>query len=105
MGAVVGALAIGGAATGVAMARSGGGDDQNPISGDAYERATAKALAVVGSGHVTETEQGDEESYYQVEVTKPDGSQVDVNLDERFNLVKTKAERETPGSEGDDGTD
>jgi hypothetical protein len=35
---------------------------------------------------------GDEESYYEVEVTRSDGSQVDVQLDRDFQVV---------GSEGD----
>ena len=34
-----------------------------------------------GEGKVTETEVGDEESYYEVEITLDDGSQVDVQLD------------------------
>ena len=34
-----------------------------------------------------ETEIGDEESLYEVEVTLPYGSQVDVQLDERFDIV------------------
>ena len=33
---------------------------------------------------------GDEESYYEVEVTLDDGSQVDVQLDERFEVVGTE---------------
>jgi uncharacterized membrane protein YkoI len=94
-GAVVGALAVAGGITGVAVASGGGSEsDHRPITGVEYERATAKALEVVGGGRVTETELDDEESYYQVEVTKEDGSQVDVNLDRQYELVKTKTERE-----------
>ena len=41
---------------------------------------------------MTETEVGDEEScYYEVEVTLDDGSQVDVQLDEGFNVVGDEA--------------
>jgi hypothetical protein len=90
---VVGVLALGG--TGVAVA-SGGDDDEAPITGDALERASDAALARTGGGRVTETEVGDEESYYEVEVTLDDGSQVDVQLDEDFNVV---------GSETDDDED
>ena len=39
---------------------------------------------ITGGGTVTGSEVGDEESYYEVEVTKADGSQVDVQLDENF---------------------
>ena len=48
-------------------------------------------------------EQGDEESYYQVEVTLDDGSHVDVNLDADFNVVKTK--HEGPEDPSDDTAD
>jgi uncharacterized membrane protein YkoI len=88
-------LAAAGAGTGVAVAGGVGDDDatEQPITGDALDRATAAALAHTGGGEVTGTEVGDEESQYEVEVTLDDGSQVDVQLDERFNVV---------GSEGDD---
>jgi uncharacterized membrane protein YkoI len=86
-------LAIAAAGTGVAVA-TGGDDDENsqPISGSALERAEAAALEHTGDGRVTETETGDEESYYEVEVSRDDGSQTDVQLDRDFNVV---------GSEGD----
>jgi uncharacterized membrane protein YkoI len=85
-----GALAAGGTAV------AAGGDDDatdKPISGSALERAEAAALAHT-PGKVTETETGDEESYYEVEVTRPDGSQVDVQLDRGFNVVSSNADDE-----------
>jgi hypothetical protein len=90
-GASVLALAAGGA--GVAGAT--GGDDSHPITGSALDEASAIALKATGGGSVTETEAGDEESYYQVEVTKADGSQVDVQLDRGFNLVGQSADGES----------
>ena len=39
---------------------------------------------------MTETEVGDEESLYEVEVTLPGGNQVDVQLDESFMVVGAK---------------
>ncbi|GAA1056951.1 hypothetical protein GCM10017608_10330 [Agromyces luteolus] len=66
-----------------------------PITGDALERASAAALATTGGGQVTGTEVGDEESLYEVEVTLPDGSQVDVQLDESFAVVSTDADVES----------
>jgi uncharacterized membrane protein YkoI len=88
------ALAVGlaGAGGGIAVAAGGGDDDEAPITGEALDRASDAALAHTGGGRVTETEVGDEESYYEVEVTLDDGSQVDVQLDRDFNVV---------GSEGD----
>ena len=85
------------AAGGTAIAAGTGDDDatDRPISGSALEKAKAAALAEE-PGKVTETEVGDEESYYEVEVTRPDGSQVDVQLDRDFNVVSsaTDSERE-----------
>jgi uncharacterized membrane protein YkoI len=90
--AAAGALAAGGAA----IAGAAGGDDDatdTPISGSALDRAKAAALAE-HPGKVTETEVGDEESYYEVEVTRPDGSQVDVQLDRDFNVVSSATDDE-----------
>ena len=90
--AAAGALA----AAGTAFAAASSGDDDatdRPISGSALERAKAAALAEE-PGTVTETEAGDEESYYEVEVTRPDGSQVDVQLDRDFAVVSSSADDE-----------
>jgi len=55
-------------------------------------KASQAALAFTGGGTITATEAGDEESFYQVEVTKADGSQVDVQLDSNF-LVGRQQDR------------
>lgn len=73
-------------------ARASGADSDTPITGPALESATQAALDHIGSGEVTETEVGDEESFYEVEVTLPDGSQVDVQLDQAFSVVGTEAD-------------
>jgi uncharacterized membrane protein YkoI len=88
----VAALGAGGAA--IATAASGGGDNEaeKAISGAALDRASSAALAHTGGGKVTETEVGDEESYYEVEVTRDDGSQVDVQLDRDFQVVGDKGD-------------
>jgi hypothetical protein len=52
---------------------------------------------------VTETEVGDEESLYEVEVTLDDGTQVDVQLDEDFNVVGD--ERDGAGEDEGPGDD
>ena len=91
--AVAGAVVAGMAAIGGGVAIAAGGDDganDQPITGAALTRAKAAALAYTGAGRVTETEVGDEESLYEVEVTLPDGNQVDVQLDERFKVVGAK---------------
>lgn len=58
-----------------------------PITGNALEKASAAALEYIGEGQVTGTEVGDEEGYYEVEITRHDGRQVDVHLDEAFNVL------------------
>ena len=58
-----------------------------PITGDALQQASAAALDYIGEGRVTATEVGDEEGYYEVEITRDNGSQVDVHLDEDFNVL------------------
>ena len=89
------------AGAGIAVA-SGGDDSEPPITGEALTTASAAALAHTGGGRVIETEVGDEESYYEVEVTLPDGRRIDVQLDEQFKVVGSSADREERGDEGDE---
>ena len=95
--AALAVLALGAGGAAIAGA-TGGGDDgdghDKAISGTALERASAAALKATGGGKVSETEVGDEESYYEVEVTRTDGSQVDVQLDRGFHLVGQKTDHE-----------
>ncbi|BCB74780.1 hypothetical protein GCM10022251_79080 [Phytohabitans flavus] len=90
IGAVAAGVVASGAVSGVAIA--GAGEVDTPITGDALAKAEAAALAYVGEGKVTATEAGDEDSFYEVEVTLPDGGQVDVQLDEAFTVVGKKAD-------------
>jgi hypothetical protein len=87
---------------GVAAASSGGDDTERPITGDALVQASHAALDHTGRGSVTETEVGDEDSMYEVEVTLDDGSQVDVQLDTAFRVVGSAADVEDDGTEGAD---
>ncbi len=101
---VAGALAVAvvGSGAGAAIAAGGGGDDdERPITGAALERASAAALAHTGEGSVSETEVGDEEGFYEVEVTLEDGTQVDVHLDQDFNVLGDEAD----GADDDEGAD
>ena len=100
--AVIAALAGGGAA----IATATGGDDdgsERAITGSALERAERAALEHTGGGRVTGTEAGDEESYYEVEVTRADGSQTDVQLDRGFNVIGGSADGD--GTEDDAPSD
>jgi uncharacterized membrane protein YkoI len=63
------------------------GDDAVPEA-DAVERASAAALAHVGSGTVVGVELSDDGDHvYQVEIDLVDGDDVDVELDEDFAVV------------------
>ncbi len=115
--AAIATLAIGGAA--IAAAAGGGNEAAGPAdaeeaaenesgaeeagenessASEAAEQATgptaddaaSAALAEVGGGQVLEVEHGDDgASGYEVEVEQPDGSYVEVNLDENLNVVST----------------
>jgi hypothetical protein len=95
--AAVAALAIGG--TAIAGA-AGAGDSEKPITGAALDKAGAAALAHTGGGTVSDTEVGDEEGYYEVEVTRSDGSQVDVHLDRGFNVLSQVSDSDSQGEKG-----
>ena len=94
-------IALAAGAVGVSAA-TGGDDSEPPIRGAALERARAAAIGHVGGGRVTETEVGDEESRYEVEVRRPDGTQVDVQLDRSFKVVGSEGDSESE-SEPEDG--
>ena len=95
----VSVLAAGAGAVGIAAA--GGGDSEAPIPEAQLDRASKAALEETGGGTVTDTEAGDEESYYEVEVTLEDGSQTDVQLNRNFEAVAS----ETDAAGEDEGTD
>jgi uncharacterized membrane protein YkoI len=115
--AAVAALAVGGAAIAGAAGSSNNSSQQPPanaatqpaataenqeanegpdrsIGGSALDQASAAALQHTGGGQVTDTEVGDAESYYEVEVSRDDGTQVDVQLDRSFNVVGGEIDEE-----------
>ena len=93
---VAGALAVVAViGTGVAIASNDDDATDRSIQGQALKRASEAALAETGQGHVTGTEVNDEDSYYEVEVTLDNGSQVDVQLDRSFHVVSSDADQES----------
>jgi len=83
------ALALGGAA----LAGASSGNDN--LSGSTFDRASKAALAKTGGGKVTGSERDTEHgATYEIEVTKADGSQVDVRLDDQFKVVAVDADHE-----------
>ena len=93
--AVAAVIVIGGGA-GIAAAASSG-DSETPITGTDLQHASQVALTHTGQGRVTGTEVGDEESYYQIEVTLDNGSQIDVQLDKDFHVVTANGDTENTG--------
>jgi hypothetical protein len=90
---------------GLAIAGVAGDDDdgsEKPITGSALDRASDAALEHTGGGRVTETEIGDEEGYYEVEVTREGGDQIDVHLDRNFNVISGQADDDGSGDDRDD---
>jgi uncharacterized membrane protein YkoI len=84
---------------GAGVAYATGGDSSGNATGANLEKAKSVALDHV-NGRVTSTEVGDEEGYYQIEVRRDDGSQVDVNLDKNYNVLGTPGDNES--SDGKD---
>ncbi len=103
IGAAVALMLLVGAGVAYAGGSSGdgsSGDGPEQSTGPGMEQAKSVALEQV-NGRVTATEFQDEEGYYEVEVTKPDGSQVDVHLDKNYNVID--AQSDGGGSDTQDG--
>jgi uncharacterized membrane protein YkoI len=90
-------LAVAGAA--LAAAASADGDSDSELTGSTRDRAVAAALAATGGGTVLETEVGDDNAAYGVEVRLPDGRQVEVNLDKSFKVIGQEADEDKPGED------
>lgn len=100
-GVIAGLLVAAGAAgTGIAVA----GNNDDGTSSHQYtpaqaEAAQAAALKATGGGKANSVETDDENgATYEVEVTKPDGTTVDVRLDESYAVVVIEGDTEDGGS-------
>ena len=85
------------AAGGVAVA--GGGDDgpaSHQYTQEQADAATKAALEATGGGTANSVETDNENgATYEVEVTKPDGTTVDVRLDENYQVVVIEGDSES----------
>jgi uncharacterized membrane protein YkoI len=90
-------LALGGA--GIAYAN--GGDSEEQLTGPDAEKAKSAAIAAVGGGTVTEVERddGNGTGAFEVEVTRDDGSQLEVHLDSDYNVVGRQADEDGPNDD------
>jgi hypothetical protein len=80
------ALVAGGA--GIALGSGAGDDGEGRVTGPEADAATAAALKATNGGKANAVERDSENgATWEVEVTRTDGSQVDVRLDDNFALV------------------
>jgi hypothetical protein len=100
IGAAIVVVAAGGAGIAYAV---GGGDSEEAVTGPDADRAASAAIEVAGGGSVSEVEfqEADGEGFYEVEVTRDDGSQVEVHLNGQFEPVGTAAD-DDGGAEAED---
>ena len=90
------------ALAGGAIAIAGGNDSEGGATGPGADRATKAALEATGGGTANAVERDNEDgATWEVEVTKADGTTVDVRLDETYNVVVIEGDVEAP--DDDDG--
>ncbi len=87
------ALAVVAAVGGVAVATGDDGDVD--VTGSEADAATKAALRVTGGGTANSVERDSENgATWEVEVTRDDGSTVDVRLDEDYRVVVVEGDSE-----------
>ena len=94
VGGSVVALAAAGAGTAIATSNDGEGGATGPQA----DQATAAALNITHGGHANSVERDSENgATWEVEVTQPDGTTVDVRLDEKYDVVVIEGDSEDAG--------
>ena len=100
------AIAAGGTGAAIATGNGHGGDNgapgheggDNGARGPGANKAKAAALQLYPGGHANAVERDSENgATWEVEVAKPDGSTVDVRLDQNYQLVVAEADSEDQG--------
>lgn len=95
------ALAVLGLGAAAYVQASGGGDDgDRPATGPGADKARTAALKITKGGDVNSVERdGEQGATWEVEVTKPDGTTVDVRLGATYGLVAVDADHEDADGE------
>jgi uncharacterized membrane protein YkoI len=102
----VGAAVLAIAAGGGAYAYAGAGDDEGSATGPGANQARAAALAHLGGGRANAVERDNEKgATWEVEVTKANGSTVDVRLDAAYKVIAVDGDQEDGGQDGPDQED
>lgn len=78
-------------AAAIALSLTACGGEDSSVSTSDRDKATEAALAATGGGAVSDADRGDsDDGYaYEVEVTFSNGADVDVELDENFNVTNS----------------
>ena len=89
-------LAVAGGVSAVAVAGGDSGDDGDvTVTGTQADKATEAALRLTHGGTANSVERDSENgATWEVEVTKKDGSTVDVRLDETYDVVVIEGDSE-----------
>jgi hypothetical protein len=95
-GAAILVLAVGG----VGIAQAVGGDSEERVTGPEADRAAKAAVDAIGGGRAVGVEREDDgAAAWEVEVARPDGSEVEVGLTGDLERVGTEAEDDGGESE------
>ena len=95
-----GLLVAGSAGTGVSVAA--GDDGENTVTGAVADRAIEAALSATDGGRANSVERDSENgAVWEVEVTRRNGSTVDVRLDGDLRVVVIEGDRETDSDDSD----
>jgi hypothetical protein len=106
IGTAVAGAAVAGVLAGGALAFAGGSDDDTTVTGPEADQAIEAALAETGGGTASSVEREDEDGVaWEVEITKGDGTSVEVDLDASYGVVSSEADDDDPASKDDDQGD
>jgi peptidase YpeB-like protein len=93
---IAAAIVVLAVAGGGAIAYAATNDSEGGVTGPGAERARDAALQATGGGTATAVERDEENGgTWEVEVRRPDGSVVDVRLDESYRLVVIDGDSES----------
>jgi hypothetical protein len=97
-GAAILVLAVGG----VGIAQAVGGDSEERVTGPEADRAAKAAVDAIGGGRAVGVERDDDgAAAWEVEVARPDGSEVEVGLTGDLERVGTATEEDAGESENE----
>jgi uncharacterized membrane protein YkoI len=98
VGAVAAGITVAVALAGAAAAVASNDDGDDAVTGSQAARATAAALAATEGGTANSVERDSENgATWEVEVTKPDGTTVDVRLDQTYQVVVIEGDGDGSG--------